>query len=153
MKKNPKPTISRNDQNMGPTDGTVSQAAWSICAGSRQGGVLDVLAQQQRVPEILNVLFQRLTGRGIVGVLAQRAQRREGGYAVDDPLFRTADELGNSRNLRIQRPCGDQTERPGDFDLHHAFRELAVSGSPNTVNGSGAGSVCHMPSMTAIFIF
>ena len=78
---------------MGPTEGTVSQAAWSICAGSRQGGVLDVLAQQQRVPEILNVVFQRLTGSGIVGVLAQRAKRREGGYAVDDPLFRAADEF------------------------------------------------------------
>ncbi len=38
MKKKPIATMTRNDQNSQPTDGTVSQAAWSICAGVAVAG-------------------------------------------------------------------------------------------------------------------
>ncbi len=59
-------------------------------------------SQQQRVSEIIHMVFQHLTGRNIVGVLAQYPKSRIRWYAIHDPLLRAANKLENPRNLRVE---------------------------------------------------
>ena len=65
----------------------------------------------------------------------------------------SADQLVDAGNRRVDRARGDQAQHPGHLDLIIASCASARSGRPKTVKEAGAGSVFHIASMAAIFIF
>ena len=129
--------------------------SWRRLGDLGVGGVDDVRVvalQQQGVAEIGRMARQRGLGAGVVGILAQRLDRRIGGDAVADARLRLGDEVGDSRQLLIDGARRDQPQDPGDLTRYSVSRVFA-SGRPNKVNDAGAGSVSHIASMAAIFIF
>ena len=89
----------------------------------------------------------------VAAVGAHLLQRRVGDMAVADAFLGALDQLVDAGDLGIERARADQAHHPGD--LHRVMRRCVASwlGMPKAVKPAGAGSVSHIASIAASFIF
>ena len=62
-------------------------------------------------------------------------------------------QIVDARDRLVERARGDEAEHPRDLDAVIDLVRVAGSGMPNRVKPAGAGSVCHIASIAASFIF
>ncbi len=95
---------------------------------------------------------ERRAKRRVLRIGLDLLQRRVGDQPVLDARVRDVDELMDAGHFLVRRARGDEAEHPRHF--HFVFVVwVARSGRADTVKEAGAGSVSHIASMAAIFIF
>ena len=101
IKKSPNATIARNVQNMGPTAGTVSHAARSICWALACAGSSTYLRSSSVYPKSATCSVRVWRASDVARILPQHPKRGVGRYTIYNPHFGTLDELEYARHFLI----------------------------------------------------